>query len=73
MKRLNTTLLLAALSLVVFLLIVIYRSPMFFLIPLVSVLFAEALSRSLNVPSKLVAPFVGVAIATGGRSEAAAS
>ena len=47
-ENINGTLLLAALSLVVFLLIVIYRSPMFFLIPLVSVLFAEALSRSLG-------------------------
>ncbi len=47
-EGLNGTLLLAAVSLVVLLLIVIYRSPMFFLIPLVSVLFAETLSRSLG-------------------------
>jgi RND superfamily putative drug exporter len=33
---------------VIFLLIVIYRSPMFFLIPLVAVVFAEFLSRSLG-------------------------
>ena len=32
----------------IFLLIVIYRSPMFFLIPLVAVIFAELLSRSLG-------------------------
>jgi putative drug exporter of the RND superfamily len=47
-EGLNGTLLLAALSLVIFLLIVIYRSPMFFLIPLVAVVFAETLSRSLG-------------------------
>jgi putative drug exporter of the RND superfamily len=47
-EGINGTLLLAALSLVIFLLIVIYRSPMFFLIPLISVLFAETLSRSLG-------------------------
>jgi RND superfamily putative drug exporter len=47
-EGINSTLLLAAVSLVVFLLIVIYRSPMFFLIPLVAVLFAEALSRSIG-------------------------
>ncbi len=47
-EGINGTLLLAAVSLVIFLLIVIYRSPMFFLIPLVSVLFAETLSRSLG-------------------------
>ena len=32
----------------IFLLIVIYRSPMFFLIPLAAVLFAETLSRSIG-------------------------
>ena len=32
----------------IFLLIAIYRSPIFFLIPLVAVLFAETLSRSLG-------------------------
>ncbi len=47
-EGINGTLLLAALSLVIFLLIVIYRSPMFFLIPLVAVIFAETLSRSLG-------------------------
>ena len=47
-EGINGTLLLAALSLVIFLLIVIYRSPMFFLIPLVAVVFAEFLSRSLG-------------------------
>ena len=47
-ESLNGTLLLAAASLVIFLLILIYRSPMFFLIPLASVLFAETLSRSIG-------------------------
>ncbi len=47
-EGINGTLLLAALSLVIFLLIVIYRSPMFFLIPLIAVMFAELLSRSLG-------------------------
>ncbi|HEV7770865.1 MAG TPA: MMPL family transporter [Solirubrobacterales bacterium] len=47
-EGINGTLLLAALSLVIFLLIVIYRSPMFFLIPLIAVVFAETLSRSLG-------------------------
>src|SRR3954447_4440066 len=47
-EGINGTLLLAALSLVIFLLIVIYRSPMFFMIPLIAVLFAETLSRSLG-------------------------
>ena len=47
-EGINGTLLLAALSLVIFLLIVIYRSPMFFLIPLIAVIFAETLSRSLG-------------------------
>ena len=47
-EGINGTLLLAAVSLVIFLLIVIYRSPMFFLIPLISVFFAETLSRSLG-------------------------
>jgi RND superfamily putative drug exporter len=47
-EGINGTLLLAALSLVIFLLIVIYRSPMFFLIPLIAVIFAEFLSRSLG-------------------------
>jgi RND superfamily putative drug exporter len=47
-EGLDATLLLAALSLVVFLLIVIYRSPFFFLIPLAAVVFAETLSRSIG-------------------------
>jgi putative drug exporter of the RND superfamily len=47
-ESINGTLLLAAVSLVVFLLIVIYRSPMFFFIPLTAVLFAETLSRSIG-------------------------
>jgi RND superfamily putative drug exporter len=46
--NINGTLLLAAVSLVIFLLIVIYRSPMFFLVPVAAVLFAELLSRSLG-------------------------
>jgi RND superfamily putative drug exporter len=47
-EGINGTLLLAALALVIFLLIVIYRSPMFFFIPLVAVVFAEILSRSIG-------------------------
>jgi RND superfamily putative drug exporter len=47
-EGINGTLLLAAVLLVVFLLILIYRSPFFFLIPLMSVLFAETLSRSIG-------------------------
>jgi putative drug exporter of the RND superfamily len=47
-ESIDGTLLMAALSLVIFLLIVIYRSPVFFLIPLMSVVFAEMLSRSLG-------------------------
>lgn len=47
-ESINGTLLLAAVSLVIFLLIVIYRSPMFFLVPVTAVLFAEVLSRSLG-------------------------
>ena len=47
-EGINGTLLLAAVSLVIFLLIVIYRSPMFFFIPLIAVLFAETLSRSIG-------------------------
>ena len=47
-EGINGTLLLAALALVIFLLIVIYRSPMFFLIPLIAVVFAEILSRSIG-------------------------
>ncbi len=47
-EGINGTLLAAALSLVIFLLILIYRSPMFFLIPLLAVVFAEMLSRSIG-------------------------
>jgi putative drug exporter of the RND superfamily len=47
-ESIDATLLLAALSLVIFLLIVIYRSPFFFLIPLAAVVFAETLSRSIG-------------------------
>jgi putative drug exporter of the RND superfamily len=47
-EGINGTLLLAAVSLVIFLLIVIYRSPMFFFIPLIAVMFAETLSRSIG-------------------------
>jgi putative drug exporter of the RND superfamily len=47
-EGINGTLLLAAVSLVVFLLILIYRSPIFFLIPLAAVMFAEILSRSVG-------------------------
>jgi RND superfamily putative drug exporter len=47
-ESIDSTLLLAALSLVIFLLIVIYRSPFFFLIPLAAVVFAETLSRSIG-------------------------
>jgi putative drug exporter of the RND superfamily len=47
-EGINGTLLLAAVSLVIFLLIIIYRSPMFFFIPLAAVLFAETLSRSIG-------------------------
>ncbi|HYP48439.1 MAG TPA: MMPL family transporter, partial [Thermoleophilaceae bacterium] len=44
----NGTLLLAAVSLVIVLLILIYRSPIFLFIPLVAVMFAETLSRSVG-------------------------
>jgi RND superfamily putative drug exporter len=47
-ESIDSTLLLAALSLVIFLLILIYRSPFFFLIPLAAVVFAETLSRSIG-------------------------
>jgi putative drug exporter of the RND superfamily len=47
-ESIDSTLLLAALSLVIFLLIVIYRSPFFFVIPLAAVVFAETLSRSIG-------------------------
>jgi RND superfamily putative drug exporter len=47
-ESINGTLLLAALGLVIFLLICIYRSPIFLFIPLVAVVFAELLSRSIG-------------------------
>jgi len=47
-EGINGILLLAALSLVIFLLILIYRSPFFFFIPLAAVIFAEVLSRSVG-------------------------
>jgi RND superfamily putative drug exporter len=47
-ESLNGTLLLAALALVIFLLIIIYRSPIFLFIPLIAVVFAEMLSRSIG-------------------------
>ena len=47
-EGINGTLLLAAVSLVIFLLIVIYRSPIFFFIPLAAVVFAEILARSVG-------------------------
>ncbi|HEX2070892.1 MAG TPA: MMPL family transporter, partial [Thermoleophilaceae bacterium] len=47
-ESIDGTLLMAALSLVIFLLIAIYRSPIFFLIPLLAVVFAEMLSRSVG-------------------------
>jgi putative drug exporter of the RND superfamily len=47
-EGINGTLLLAAVSLVIFLLIVIYRSPIFFWIPLAAVIFAEMLARSVG-------------------------
>jgi RND superfamily putative drug exporter len=47
-ESINGTLLLAAVGLVIFLLILIYRSPIFLFIPLISVIFAEFLSRSIG-------------------------
>jgi RND superfamily putative drug exporter len=47
-ESINSTLLLAAVSLVMFLLILIYRSPIFLFIPLAAVVFAEILSRSIG-------------------------
>jgi RND superfamily putative drug exporter len=46
--NINSTLLLAALSLVIVLLILIYRSPVFLFIPLAAVVFAELLARSVG-------------------------
>lgn len=45
-ENINSTLVLAALGLLVFLLIVIYRSPIFLFLPLTAVVFAEMLSQS---------------------------
>jgi RND superfamily putative drug exporter len=47
-ENINGTLLLSAALLVIVLLILIYRSPIFFLIPLVAVMFAEIMSRSVG-------------------------
>nr|WP_246345544.1 MMPL family transporter [Conexibacter arvalis] len=47
-EQINGTLLLATASLVFVLLILIYRSPIFWAIPLVTVLFAEVLSRGIG-------------------------
>ena len=47
-EGINGTLLLAAFSLVIVLLILIYRSPIFLFIPLAAVMFAEILSRSIG-------------------------
>ncbi len=47
-ESINGTLLLAAVSLVIFLLILIYRSPIFLFIPLAAIIFAEMLARSIG-------------------------
>jgi putative drug exporter of the RND superfamily len=47
-ENINGTLLLAAFTLVIVLLILIYRSPIFLFIPLAAVIFAEILSRSVG-------------------------
>jgi len=47
-ESINSTLLLAAVTLVIVLLILIYRSPIFLFIPLAAVMFAEILARSLG-------------------------
>jgi RND superfamily putative drug exporter len=47
-ENINGTLLLAAVALVILLLIIIYRSPIFWVIPLTAVAFAEITSRSLG-------------------------
>jgi putative drug exporter of the RND superfamily len=47
-EGINGTLLLAAVSLVIVLLILIYRSPVFLFVPLTAVIFAELLARSLG-------------------------
>jgi RND superfamily putative drug exporter len=47
-ESINGTLLLAAVTLVIVLLILIYRSPIFLFVPLAAVIFAEVLARSLG-------------------------
>ena len=47
-ESIDGTLLLAAVSLVIILLILIYRSPIFLFIPLAAVMFAEVLSQSVG-------------------------
>jgi RND superfamily putative drug exporter len=47
-ENINSNLLLAAVSLVIVLLILIYRSPIFLFIPLAAVIFAEILARSIG-------------------------
>src|ERR687896_189226 len=47
-ESINGTLLLAAVSLVIFLLILIYRSPIFLFVPLAAIIFAEMLARSVG-------------------------
>jgi putative drug exporter of the RND superfamily len=47
-ESINGTLLLAAVSLVIVLLILIYRSPIFLFIPLAAIMFAEVLARSIG-------------------------
>jgi putative drug exporter of the RND superfamily len=47
-EGINGTLLLAAVSLVIVLLILIYRSPIFLFVPLTAIIFAELLARSLG-------------------------
>jgi putative drug exporter of the RND superfamily len=47
-ESINGTLLLAAVSLVIFLLILIYRSPIFLFVPLAAIVFAEMLARSVG-------------------------
>ena len=47
-EGINGTLLLAAVTLVIVLLILIYRSPVFLFIPLAAVIFAEMLARSVG-------------------------
>ncbi|MEY2514459.1 MAG: putative drug exporter of the superfamily [bacterium] len=47
-EGINSTLLLSAIALVVLLLILIYRSPIFWLIPILSVVFAEVATRAIG-------------------------